>query len=68
MRVASWNVNSLRLRLEYSRWDYRQGTFRRNLGLRIDHCWIGASLASGVTGAFIDKAERPRRARRTMRG
>ena len=43
---------------QYSWWDYRQGMFRRNLGLRIDHCWVTAQLAPRVTDAFIDKPER----------
>ncbi|HVA26324.1 MAG TPA: exodeoxyribonuclease III [Chloroflexota bacterium] len=43
---------------QYSWWDYRQGMFRRNLGLRIDHCWVTAQLAARVTDAFIDKPER----------
>ncbi|MFI5269479.1 MAG: exodeoxyribonuclease III [Chloroflexota bacterium] len=43
---------------QYSWWDYRQGMFRRNLGLRIDHCWVTAQLVPRVTDAFIDKPER----------
>ncbi len=47
----------------YSWWDYRQGAFRRNLGLRIDHIWVTAPLAAACTAAWIDvgprRQERP---------
>jgi exodeoxyribonuclease-3 len=42
----------------YSWWDYRQGAFRRNLGLRIDHIWVTPPLAAACTGAWIDVAPR----------
>ncbi|MDD3530760.1 MAG: exodeoxyribonuclease III, partial [Gallionellaceae bacterium] len=42
----------------YSWWDYRQGGFRRNLGLRIDHILLSAPLAAACTGCRIDKAPR----------
>ena len=42
----------------YSWWDYRQGGFRRNLGLRIDHILLSPALASGCTACVIDKAPR----------
>jgi exodeoxyribonuclease-3 len=42
----------------YSWWDYRQGSFRRNLGLRIDHIWVTPPLAAACTGAWIDVAPR----------
>ena len=43
---------------QFSWWDYRQGAFRRNLGLRIDHVWVSESLAALATGARIDKETR----------
>jgi len=42
----------------YSWWDYRQGSFRRNLGLRIDHVWTTPDLAKRAVSAFIDTDER----------
>lgn len=42
----------------YSWWDYRQGAFRRNLGLRIDHIWTSSLLEGRVKGASIDREER----------
>lgn len=47
----------------FSWWDYRQGAFRRNHGLRIDHILCSATLASACRGCRIDieprKHERP---------
>lgn len=42
----------------YSWWDYRQGAFRRNLGLRIDHAWVASALGPTVVDASIDVSER----------
>lgn len=42
----------------YTWWDYRQGAFRRNLGLRIDHVFCNAQLAERCVACFIDKAPR----------
>lgn len=42
----------------YSWWDYRQGAFRRNLGLRIDHILCSAALAERCRACDIDKAPR----------
>lgn len=39
-------------------WDYRQGGFRRNLGLRIDHHLISAPLAARLTALRIDVTPR----------
>lgn len=39
---------------QYSWWDYRAGSFRRNLGLRIDLILATASLAERCTNAAID--------------
>jgi exodeoxyribonuclease-3 len=46
----------------YSWWDYRQGAFRRNAGLRIDLVLASAALAARCTAAEIDRE--PRRVER----
>ena len=43
---------------EFSWWDYREGSWQRNRGLRIDHIWTSPSLAEKCTGCWIDKAPR----------
>jgi exodeoxyribonuclease-3 len=43
---------------EFSWWDYREGAFPRNHGLRIDHIWTSAPLAEKCTGVWIDKEPR----------
>ncbi|HEX7380826.1 MAG TPA: exodeoxyribonuclease III [Nevskiaceae bacterium] len=42
----------------YSWWDYRQGAFRRNLGLRIDHILASKALTQTCTACAIDKTPR----------
>jgi exodeoxyribonuclease III len=42
----------------YSWWDYRQGAFRRNLGLRIDLILASEALRERCRGAAIDRAPR----------
>jgi exodeoxyribonuclease-3 len=42
----------------FSWWDYRQGSFRRDRGLRIDHVWTTPDLAQRSTRAEVDKTER----------
>jgi len=42
----------------YSWWDYRQGAFRRNMGMRIDHILLSAPLATACTTCAIDKTPR----------
>jgi exodeoxyribonuclease III len=42
----------------YSWWDYRNGGFRLNQGLRIDHIWVTETLAQCCVDAWIDKAPR----------
>jgi exodeoxyribonuclease-3 len=42
----------------YSWWDYRQGAFRRNLGLRIDLILAGEALRSACRAAAIERAPR----------
>jgi len=43
---------------EFSWWNYREGAWQRNRGLRIDHIWTSAPLAEKCTGCWIDKAPR----------
>lgn len=38
----------------YSWWDYRQGAFRRNRGLRIDHILASGQLAERCMGVSVD--------------
>lgn len=42
----------------FSWWDYRQGGFRRNQGLRIDHILASQALMSGCTEVGIDRTPR----------
>lgn len=42
----------------FSWWDYRQGAFRRNLGLRIDHVLVSEALRGACTACTIDAAPR----------
>ena len=42
----------------YSWWDYRQGAFRRNLGLRIDLILASENVRARSTGAGIDREPR----------
>jgi len=43
---------------EFSWWDYRQGAWQRNQGLRIDHIWTSRPLADKCTACWIDKSPR----------
>ncbi|MDD5329393.1 MAG: exodeoxyribonuclease III [Sulfuricella sp.] len=42
----------------YSWWDYRMNSFRRNMGLRIDHILLSEALARHCTVCRIDAAPR----------
>jgi exodeoxyribonuclease-3 len=42
----------------YTWWDYRQGAFRRNLGLRIDLILVGEALRNSCRAAAIDREPR----------
>jgi exodeoxyribonuclease III len=42
----------------FSWWDYRQGGFRRDHGLRIDHVLLSKALAERASAAGIDKKPR----------
>lgn len=39
-------------------WDYQQGAWRRDMGLRIDHAMLSPKLAERLTAAWPDRAER----------
>ncbi len=43
---------------EFSWWNYREGAWQRNQGLRIDHIWVSPPLADKCTGCWIDKSPR----------
>ncbi|HMS41993.1 MAG TPA: exodeoxyribonuclease III [Pyrinomonadaceae bacterium] len=43
---------------EFSWWNYREGAFPKNQGLRIDHIWTSASLAEKCVGCWIDREPR----------
>jgi exodeoxyribonuclease-3 len=43
---------------EFSWWNYREGAWQRNQGLRIDHIWVSPPLAEKCTGCLIDKGPR----------
>ena len=42
----------------YTYWDYKQLSFPRNYGMRIDFTWASPALADRVTGVTIDRDER----------
>lgn len=42
----------------YSWWDYRMNSFKRNLGVRIDHILASSSLSPFCSHCFIDKTPR----------
>ena len=42
----------------FSWWDYRQGAFRRNLGLRIDHVLLNREFSSTCVACNVDAAPR----------
>jgi exodeoxyribonuclease-3 len=43
---------------EFSWWNYREGAWQRNRGLRIDYIWTTPSLADKCTACHIDRAPR----------
>lgn len=43
---------------EFSWWNYREGAWQRNRGLRIDYIWTTPSLAEKCTSCVIDKSPR----------
>ncbi|WP_375482378.1 exodeoxyribonuclease III [uncultured Jatrophihabitans sp.] len=42
----------------YTYWDYRAGSFHKNLGMRIDLVYASAGLASAVSDAYVDREAR----------
>jgi exodeoxyribonuclease-3 len=42
----------------FTYWDYRGGNFHKNMGMRIDLVYATASIAAGVTDAYIDRDAR----------
>ena len=43
---------------EFSWWNYREGAWQRNRGLRIDYVWTSPSLSAKCTECLIDKSTR----------
>jgi exodeoxyribonuclease III len=43
---------------EFSWWNYREGAWQRNHGLRIDYIWASRPLADKCVDCHIDKAPR----------
>jgi exodeoxyribonuclease-3 len=43
---------------EFSWWNYREGAFFKNQGLRIDHIWTSEKLAEKCVGCWIDRKPR----------
>ena len=43
---------------EFSWWNYREGAFPKNQGLRIDHILLSEELASRCNSCIIDRAPR----------
>ena len=43
---------------KFSWWNYREGAFFRDQGLRIDHIWTSRDLAEKCTGCWIDRKPR----------
>lgn len=44
----------------YTWWDYRQASFQRDRGLRIDHVWTSPALTPRTEACWIDRDERAR--------
>lgn len=66
--VKQWGFEDVFRRIngdekKFSWWNYREGAFFKNQGLRIDHIWTSKSLAEKCVGCRIDRkprgAERP---------
>jgi exodeoxyribonuclease III len=62
-RLAAWGlVDAYRLHHpepgRYTWWDYRAGNFHRNIGMRIDHLLVTATLGPRTVWAEIDREAR----------
>lgn len=62
-QVKAWGLEDAFRKLypdlvAYSWWDYRQASFRRNLGLRIDHIWVTPTLLQLCQQVTIDTQPR----------
>ena len=42
----------------YTYWDYRAGSFHKNLGMRIDLVYASTALAAAVSDAYVDREAR----------
>lgn len=61
--VKQWGFRDLFRELhpdsqEFSWWNYREGAWQRNRGLRIDYIWTSPSLAEKCTDCVIDRSTR----------
>lgn len=61
--VKQWGFVDLFRRLngdaqEFSWWNYREGAFPKNQGLRIDHLWASGPLAAACRRCWIDRVPR----------
>lgn len=61
--VKQWGFEDLFRKLypdtqEFSWWNYREGAWQRNRGLRIDYVWTSQSLAEKCTDCVIDRSTR----------
>lgn len=57
--IRDWGFqDALRLHTQaagqFSWWDYRAASFRRNHGMRIDHIWVSSPLAQRCIASWID--------------
>lgn len=43
---------------EFSWWNYREGSWQKDQGLRIDHIWVSPSLAEKCSACWIDRDPR----------
>jgi exodeoxyribonuclease-3 len=62
-KLMAWGFTDLFRHFEpgaghYSWWDYRQASFQRNAGMRIDHIWTTQPLAKRSRSCSIGKEER----------
>jgi exodeoxyribonuclease-3 len=66
--VKQWGFEDVFRRIngderKFSWWNYREGAFFKDQGLRIDHIWTSKTLAEKCVGCWIDRkprgAERP---------